>query len=359
MSHSFTIGIHIDGAGSHPASWHDYPDDIDRLTGAARTRELIARLESSGLTYATFAGSHLPPASSGAPGRLAPVQQAAFAGPLTTRLGLIPEIPVTYVEPFHTATQLASLDHASNGRAGWLVSAENSTEAARQFGLEALDAAELAAEIEDVVRVNRLLWASWDEDAVIRDRATGRYLDRDKLHYADFHGRGFSVKGPAITPRPPQGQLPVFARLEHSGADADIVLVDGGASLARDVDAAREAGARRVVADLEVVLDARGETASARLARLDAHDTWARTAVERYAGDADGLVDRIRELSRVVDGVRLIPASLEQDLDELRFQILPALLTEGVIAGGAPAHLRGALGLPVTATIPAPEGATV
>lgn len=346
MSRSFTVGIHVDGAGSHPAAWHDSGQSPGQLTSPTRLRALAARIEAAGFGYATFAGSHLPPADPGAPGRLDPLQQAAFLGPLTSRIGLIPEIPVTYVEPFHTATQLASLDYAASGRAAWLVSAENSEAAARQFGLSALDEADLAAEISDVVRVNRLLWDSWEEDAVIRDLPTGRYLDREKLHYADFEGRNFSVKGPAITPRPPQGRPPVFARLEHASAEPEVVLVNGGPSVQHDAEQARANGARLVIADLEVVLDARGEAAADRLARLDGQLTWAGTAAERYVGTVPGLLTRLHELSRVVDGVRIIPASLEHDLDELRFQALPALLSADALA--VPSHhtLREFLGLP-------------
>ena len=62
----------------------------------------------------------------------------------------------------------------------------------------------------------RRLWDSWEDDAIIRDVTTGRYVDRDKLHYIDFTGKYFSVKGPSITPRPPQGQ-PVVAALAHAG----------------------------------------------------------------------------------------------------------------------------------------------
>ena len=50
------------------------------------------------------------------------------------------------------------------------------------------------------------LWDSWEDDAEIRDAASGRFIDRDKLHYIDFEGKSFSVKGPSITPRSPQGQ---------------------------------------------------------------------------------------------------------------------------------------------------------
>ena len=59
------------------------------------------------------------------------------------------------------------------------------------------------------IEVVRRLWDSWEDDAEIRDVATGRFIDRDKLHYIDFEGKWFSVKGPSVTPRPPQGQPPV------------------------------------------------------------------------------------------------------------------------------------------------------
>ena len=68
----------------------------------------------------------------------------------------------------------------------------------------------LAREAADSIEVGRRLWDSWEDDAVIRDVPTGRYLDVDKLHYVDVETGSYSVKGPSIIPRPPQGQLPVL-----------------------------------------------------------------------------------------------------------------------------------------------------
>ena len=86
-------------------------------------------------------------------------------------------------------------------------------------------------EAADFVEVVRRLWDSWEDDAEIRDAATGRFIDRDKLHYIDFEGRWFSVRGPSITPRPPQGQ-PIVCVLAHVDAafrlaarSADVVFV--------------------------------------------------------------------------------------------------------------------------------------
>ncbi len=80
------------------------------------------------------------------------------------------------------------------------------------------DTASLWAEAHEAAEVASRLWDSWEDDAEIRDVATGRFIDRDKLHYIDFAGEYFSVKGPSITPRSPQGQ-PLVA-----------VTVDGGES---------------------------------------------------------------------------------------------------------------------------------
>ncbi|KAB1664037.1 LLM class flavin-dependent oxidoreductase [Pseudoclavibacter sp. CFCC 13611] len=368
MSSTFTVGLHIDGAGSHPAAAADALEAGHDILSARWATQIVDRAETAGFSYATFAGSHLPPAGPGAPattGRIDAVQQAAFSGPLTSRIGLIPQVPVTYLEPFHTATQLASVDYASRGRAGWLVSAENSVEAAAQFGRTVLDDAttptgesELQHELRDVVAVGRRLWDTWEDDAVIRDLPTGRYLDRDKVHDADFAGASFSVRGASIVPRPPQGQLPVLvpaARAaigtEHA-VSADAVLLPASRDLAEQArrlrqQAATASAAPQIIADLQVVLDSRGESATDRLARLDGAAVWGDPDGARFAGTADELIERIEQLAHVVDGVRLIPAELGADLDELRYAVLPALIARGVVsAPTVGTTLREIFGLP-------------
>lgn len=72
---------------------------------------------------------------------------------------------------------------------------------------------DLWAEAADYAEVLRRLWDSWEDDAEIRDVATGRFIDREKLHHIDFEGRWFKVRGPSITPRPPHGH-PLIAAAE-------------------------------------------------------------------------------------------------------------------------------------------------
>lgn len=152
-------------------------------------------------------------------GELHPIHVAAALAPHTRALSLIAHADAALVEPFHLATQLMSLDHVSHGRAGWLVQARSDATAAEAVGREAISGEDLATETADVVDAARRIWDSWTDDAVVRDVERGVYVDASRLQYADAEGATFSVRGPAITPRSPQGQVPVLVADE----DADSV----------------------------------------------------------------------------------------------------------------------------------------
>jgi alkanesulfonate monooxygenase SsuD/methylene tetrahydromethanopterin reductase-like flavin-dependent oxidoreductase (luciferase family) len=343
------LGIELDGDGAHPASWRFAAHEPGTLLTGGRILETVQAADIAGFHLATFRDSRTTnTAGTGIAGRIDAVQRAAFAAPVTRSLGLVPEAGVLYTEPFHVATQLASLDYSSAGRAGWLVSTENSVQEARSVGRTQIAEGDLQAEIADVVETARRLWDSWEDDAVIRDAATGRYLDAGKIHYADFEGSRFAVKGPSIIPRPLQGQLPVLAPAALLPAvEADVALVSAATpeGLAAAVAAARNAGAPRTLAELDVVLDARGRRAADRLEELDAHQPW--TGGARYVGNAAGLVELLAALFRDGDGVRLSPAVLDTDLPELAALVLPELRRTGLLAVPAPGStLRESFGLP-------------
>ena len=140
--------------------------------------------------------------------------------PSTSAIGIVPVTTTTHTEPFHISKSIATLDYVSHGRAGMQARISATDLEARQFGRRVIAdpnapgsgrnkggiLGDLFDEAADFIEVSRKLWDSWEDDAEIRDVATGRFVDRDKLHYIDFEGRWFSVKGPSITPRPPQGQ---------------------------------------------------------------------------------------------------------------------------------------------------------
>lgn len=355
------LALEVDGDGAHPAAW--------RVTGRAPAEVLTGELtvqavrdaEIAGFHAVTFGDGRLAP-THGPAARLDAVQRAAYAAPATRSIGLVPVVDAVYTEPFHVATQLASLDYVSSGRAGWIVSARGLAEEGAAVGRDPVPEAELGGEAADVVAANRRLWDTWEDDAVIRDRCTGRYIDRDKVHYADVTAKRFSVKGPSIIPRPLQGQLPVWTPtqlLDRSGA-GDGLRLDGGHGTdavlvtAADLEAllaeasARSVGgldADTVVAELTVVLDARGQTAQERWVELE---TWeaAPAGPARFAGTAAQLTDYLTELLSVAGGVRIHPAVLDTDAAELSHRVLPELRRAGILAPVGPGRtFRQTLGL--------------
>ncbi|MEU5052176.1 LLM class flavin-dependent oxidoreductase [Streptomyces sp. NPDC021096] len=271
--------------------------------------------------FVTLGDSFGPPV--GGAGRLDALAVLARLAPATGRIGLVPTVTTTHTEPFHVSSAVATLDWVSRGRAGWTVGVSPGQDEARAFGRRAAPPADVlwheAGAVADVVT---RLWDSWEDDAEIRDAATGRFIDRDKLHYVDFAGPGFGVRGPAIVPRPPQGH-PVTAvdatavlPREAAARYADVAYVRTGpapdARAVRSLRAAREdlrrrarahgrdpgsAGGRIVVlASLPVAL----HTAADAVALADLVAGW-------YAdGVADGFhfrpTDPDRDLALLVDG---------------------------------------------------------
>jgi alkanesulfonate monooxygenase SsuD/methylene tetrahydromethanopterin reductase-like flavin-dependent oxidoreductase (luciferase family) len=212
--------------------------------------------------------------------------------------------------------------------------------------------------------VLRRLWDSWEDDAEIRDVATGRFVDRDKLHYIDFEGRWFKVKGPSITPRPPQGQ-PLVAALAHAtvpyrfaARSADLVFVtpqDIGQvpvivnEIREEQNQAGRAGETlHAFGELVVFL---GETAAAaadRKARLDERagsDFTSDSAV--FTGTPAALADLLIAWSDAgLSGFRLRPGSIPHDLTAITRGLVPELRSRGAFRHQYEAStLRGLLGL--------------
>lgn len=280
-------------------------------------------------------------------GRADAVLVAARIAPLTRHIGLIPVATVTHTEPFHISKAIATLDYVSHGRAGWEARVSATTHEAALFGRRTVrrgeSSAEAFGEARDFVEVVRKLWDSWEDDAVIRDVTTGRYIDRDKVHYIDFVGTYFSVKGPSITPRPPQGQ-PVVAALAHAGpiyefaaASADVVFItptdeDSLRSILGEVRAT--GAALKVFADVVVSLHDGADFRSDALV---------------WAGSPTELVEMLLDWQRLgIDGARLRPAVNATDLAGIVDEVVLLLQRAGCFRTGYRdgETLRERLGLP-------------
>ncbi|WP_433379051.1 LLM class flavin-dependent oxidoreductase [Streptosporangium sp. CA-115845] len=307
------LAVALDGAGWHPAAWRDPAASPKALFTAAYWAQLVAEAEHGLLDFVTIEDSlalqtTLLDGHDGrvdqVRGRLDAVLVASRIAPLTSRIGLVPTATTTHTEPFHVASSIATLDYASTGRAGWRAQISGRRTEAAHFGrrevpelrpedLGDLDKAgvvrELFADAADAVEAVRRLWDSWEDDAVIRDVATGRFVDRDRLHHVAFEGTSFTVKGPSIVPRPPQGQ-PLVTALAHSrlpyefaARGADVVYVtphdsEQARAIVREVreisGQVRDPAAAelRIFADLVVLLDDDARGARERKARLDEID---------------------------------------------------------------------------------------
>jgi alkanesulfonate monooxygenase SsuD/methylene tetrahydromethanopterin reductase-like flavin-dependent oxidoreductase (luciferase family) len=382
------LAVGLDGAGWHPAAWREADARPAELFEANYWADLVAQAEQGLLDFVTIEDSlGLQSDDPFAPddrtdrvrGRLDAVLIAARIGPRTSGIGLVPTVTVTQTEPFHVSKSIATLDYVSTGRAGVRVQISARHDVADHFGrrpLPRLSAADIAdpsvqhqinehfAEAADYIEVLRRLWDSWEDDAEIRDVATGRFVDRDKLHYIDFEGPWFSVKGPSITPRPPQGQ-PVVAALGHGTAAYQLIAssADVGFVTPRDAvqasDIAVEIGALQravgrgpdavhIFGDVVVFLDDDATAAQARRRRLDdlAGAEYHSDAVI-FAGTPGELADVLQEWHAAgLTGFRLRPAALPHDLLQITEGLVPELRRRGLFRSAyEAATLRGLLGL--------------
>jgi len=382
------LAVALDGAGWHPAAWRETTARPTELTSPAYWRALARTADGAGLLLATvedalsLGGRSVEPDAETrrdrVRGRLDAVLLASFLAPVTRRLGLVPTVTTAHPEPFHLATGLQTLDHASRGRAGVRLVAGSTPQERANFGRRADgptglpasgrvddDPALLAAfrEAGEVADVIRRLADSWEDDAIVRDLESGKFLDRDRVHKIAFEGEFFSITGASIVPRSPQGQ-PLLTALAHqtipyrfAAEHADLVFVtppdaaavDGILSeLADAVESTRTLDEPlRVFADLLVLVeDTRTAAAQVwnRLQERAALTTDARVVV----GTADDVVDEIRALAEAgVDGVRLRPARLPADLDAIADRVVPRAAAAGILLpdDGSPT-LRERLGLP-------------
>ena len=134
----------------------------------------------------------------------------------TERLGLGATYSTTYHEPFHVARVFATLDLMSQGRAAWNVVTSVNDNEARNMGLDGVSDHDLrydrADEFMEVVHGH---WDTWEDNAIVVDKAAGVYADPHKVHRLDHVGQFFKSRGPFTVPRTPQGH-PVIIQAGQS-----------------------------------------------------------------------------------------------------------------------------------------------
>jgi alkanesulfonate monooxygenase SsuD/methylene tetrahydromethanopterin reductase-like flavin-dependent oxidoreductase (luciferase family) len=382
------LAVALDGAGWHPAAWRERNARPAEVFRPGYWLDLVLEAQGGMLDLVSFEDSLGLQSSHGdgpdrrtdeIRGRLDALLIAARVAPRTRHIGLVPTAIATHTEPFHISKAIATLDYVSGGRAGVRIAVSGTSGDAAHFGRRRFPPIEpgvagaaarsaltvdLLTEAADFVEVMRRLWDSWEDDAEIRDVATGRFVDREKLHYIDFSGRHFSVRGPSITPRPPQGQ-PVVAALSHGPLSlpfvaevADVVFVTphDRAEIEQEVGDVRKAysaagragGPLHVFADLAVFLDTDDDPAASRKERLDGGSLRPfESDAAVFVGSAVELADRLEhDLAGGLTGFRLRPAALPDDLLAISRALVPELQRRGLFRRSYEATtLRGLLGL--------------
>jgi len=222
MSKKLRLGAFLPGAGQHVAAWR-HPDAASSSVFDFEYYKRLAQTAERGLFDAYFLADGLSVNFGGDDaGRrdrstgFEPVTLFSALSTVTKNIGFIATASTTYEDPYLLARKFASLDHLSAGRSGWNVVTSTDDATARNFGRAqqavATDRYDRAEEFVDTVTE---LWDSWEDDAFIRDKASGQFFDPAKLHPPHHKGKHFSVDGALNVSRPPQG-YPVIVQAGQS-----------------------------------------------------------------------------------------------------------------------------------------------
>jgi len=212
------LNLFIYPCGHHEAAWRYHGAAPDRVLDIAYYQDLARHAEREKMDAVFFADgpSLADNIRYAARFRLEPMTWMSGIAAVTSRIGLIGTASTTYAEPYNLARQFASLDHLSNGRAGWNIVTTGAPDAAHNFGLgEHPVHAQRYDRAHEFVDVVTALWDSWEDEALVADPGSGVYADSDLIHRVDHEGRHFAVRGPLNTPRSPQGR-PVYVQAGSS-----------------------------------------------------------------------------------------------------------------------------------------------
>lgn len=207
------LGFILHGVGRTWGDWRHPERDVGASTSFPFYKRQ-AQLAERGKFDFLFVADSLSINAKSSPhylNRFEPISILSALAAATSHIGLVGTLTVSYSEPYNVARQFASLDHISDGRAGWNVVTSWLGDTAANFSRTEHPAHDvryrIAAEYLDVVQG---LWDSWEDDAHVGDKATGQFVDPDKLHRLDHEGEFFQVRGPLNIKRSRQGQPVIF-----------------------------------------------------------------------------------------------------------------------------------------------------
>lgn len=213
MTKKVKFGVMLNGPGGHMNAWRseDVPEDasinFDFLKSVSKKAEDAAfsfLFVADGLYINDKSIPHFL-------SRFEPLTLLAALAPITSKIGLVGTVSTSYSEPYTIARQLMSIDHVSGGRAGWNVVTSPLEGSAKNFSKDKHPEHSLRYDIADEhLQVVQGLWDSYEDDAFTRDKESGQYFDKEKMHELNFQGDFFNIAGPLNIERSPQGQPIIF-----------------------------------------------------------------------------------------------------------------------------------------------------
>jgi alkanesulfonate monooxygenase len=320
------LGVSMIGLGYHLANWRHPDAPADGNMSLQHSIRVIQAAERGLFDMGFLAdgvGIRFHDEPKGALCRTAknvqfePLTLLSALAMVTKNIGLVATASTTYNEPYHVARKFASLDHISGGRAGWNVVTSVTDMEARNFNRDAAPGYDMrydrAAEFVEVVRG---LWDSWEDDAFVRDKASGINYDPTKLHVLNHNGPHFKVAGPLNIARTPQGAP---------------VIVQAGAS---------EQGRELAAATADVVY-----AAAQTLEAAQAYYASVKGRMAKYGRPPDAL--------KIMPGLMAIPGRTRQEARD-RYEVLQEVVDPLVGLGALSNYLGDLSAYPLDGPVPEP-----
>jgi N-acetyl-S-(2-succino)cysteine monooxygenase len=294
VSRKMRMGMFIYPGGHHFAGWRHQTTPASRLSSLDFYQN-VARLAERGKFDLLFIGDQLNTREKNGrffgrqtSSNLDPVSLLSALSAVTTNIGLVATLSTTYNEPYTIANKFATLDHLSNGRAGWNIVTTMDDKAALNFSRSsAMDKTDRYIRGREFVEICTSLWDSWGDDALKRDGARNLFCDTSKIAAIKHRGQSFNVQGPLRLPRPVQG-WPVLVQAGGSPQGVEFAALVG-----------------------EVIFTAQTEIDLARTFRTTIHQKMA-----RYGRRPDELAI-MPGLSPLIGSTEAEVSRLEEELSDL------------------------------------------
>jgi FMN-dependent oxidoreductase (nitrilotriacetate monooxygenase family) len=199
------------GLWTHPRDQSTSYTSLEYWANLARTAER-GKLDGIFLAdivgvYDVYQGSA---ATAIATGAQTPVNDPLLIVPVmayvTRHLGFGVTVNTTYEPPYLLARRLSTLDHLTNGRVGWNIVTGYLDSAARGMGFQQQPDHDHRYDVaDDYMDVLYKLWeASWDDDAVVRDRSSGLYAHPDRVRAIKHAGPHYRLDAIHLSEPSPQ-----------------------------------------------------------------------------------------------------------------------------------------------------------